>query len=110
MAVLSLKPHRLEYQVETQEGYEDSLGDYHPSTLKWVGLIECDAVPSSGKSNEIKFEDGSVSHYSYVVYMNSNVREFAIGEKVRITLYGGLQRVFTVKGFHRYQLQAKLWV
>lgn len=108
MAILRLKPHKLEYQV-TQEGYEDSNGDYHEGQSSWEGCIECDAVPS-GKSNEIKFEDGSVKYYTYTIYLNNDVREFVLGEKVRITLYGGIKRVFTVKGFHRYQLQAKLWV
>lgn len=109
MAVLSLKPHILEYQV-IKDGYENANGDYHQGESMWKGCIECDAVPASGKSNEIKFEDGSVKHYSYTIYLKSNVREFQLGEKVRITLYGGIKRIFTVKGFHRYQLQAKLWV
>lgn len=110
MAVIALKPHILEYEIKTQEGYEDSMGDFHEGKTEWVGKIECDAVPSNGKSNEIKFEDGSVKSYSYTIYMDSNVREFKLGERVRVTLYGGDKRVFTVKGFHRYQLQAKLWV
>lgn len=109
MAVLSLKPHILEYQV-IKEGYEDANGDYHQGESEWKGHIECDAIPASSKSNEIKFEDGSVKHYSYTIYLKSNVREFQIGEKVRITLYGGIKRAFIVKGFQRYQLQAKLWV
>lgn len=110
MAIISLKPHRLEYEVKTKEGYEDSVGDFHEGKTEWVGNIECDAVPSNGKANEVKFDDGSVHRYSYTIYLSSNAREFAIGERVRVTLYGGIQKVFTVKGFHRYQTQAKLWV
>ena len=110
MAVITLKPHKLEYEIKTQEGYEDSRGDFHEGKTQWKGFIECDAVPSSGKTNEIKFEDGSIHTYSYIVYLNHDVREFLLGEKVRLTLLGGQQRIFTVKGFQRYQLQAKLWV
>lgn len=109
MAVLKLKPHILEYESKTKEGYEDSMGDFHEGKTEWVGNIECDAVPSSGNANEIKFEDGSVHRYSYVIYLSSDVKEFKVGEKVRVTLYDG-KKVFSVKGFHRYQLQAKLWV
>lgn len=109
MAVLSLKPHTLDYEIVT-EGYEDSNGDYHQGSSQWYGRIPCDAVPANGKSNEIRFEDGSVNRYTYTVYMKSNVREFQVGEKVRINLYGGVQRVFIVKGFQRYQMQSKLWV
>lgn len=108
MAVLNLKPHVLEYELTT-DGYEDSNGDYHEGQTQWIGPIECDAVPS-GSSNKIEFEDGSVHVYSYTIYLKNNVREFSIGERVRVTLYGGKKRVFSVKGFHRYQLQAKLWV
>lgn len=110
MAVINTKPHILEYEIKTKEGFEDSIGDFHEGRAEWTGKIECDAVPSSGRANEIKFEDGSVKNYSYTVYMNSNVREFSLGERVRITLHGGIQKVFSVKGFHRYQIQAKLWV
>lgn len=110
MAVLTLKPHKLEYEEKIQDGYEDSRGDFHEGKFVWAGSIECDAVPANGKANEMKFEDGTTHHYSYIVYMKNDVRDFSIGEKVRITLYGGIQKVFTVKGFHRYQLQSKLWV
>lgn len=109
MAVLKLKPHILEYKI-TSEGYEDSNGDYHEGTSTWEGNIPCDAVPSNGKSNEVKFEDGSVHRYSYTIYLGSDVREFFIGDVVRVTFLGGVTRTFSVKGFHRYQLQAKLWV
>lgn len=110
MAVISLKPHTLEYEIKTKDGYEDSLGDFHEGKTEWSGSIKCDAVPSNGKANEIRFEDGSVHSYSYIIYLNSDVREFVIGDRVRLTLYGGVKKVFSVKGFQRYQLQAKLWV
>lgn len=110
MAVLNLKPHFLEYEVNIHEGYEDSRGDYHEAKTKWEGNIKCDAVPANGKANEITFEDGSVHSYTYTIYLDSNVREFQIGERIRLNLFGNTQRVFTVKGFQRYQLQSKLWV
>lgn len=110
MAVLTLKPHTLEYEVKTKEGYEDSLGDFHEGTTEWKGNIQCDAVPSNGRANEIQFEDGTLHKYSYTIYMGADVRDFEIGERIRLTLYGGIKKVFVVKGFHRYQLQAKLWV
>lgn len=109
MSVLKLKPHRLSYKV-SEGGYEDGQGDYHEGESSWVGCIECDAVPASGSANEIKFDDGSVHKYSHVVYLPSNVKDFFIGEKVRIVMLGGIVRYFSVKGFQRYQLQCKLWV
>lgn len=109
MAVLTIKPHKLQYLV-VEEGYEDINGDYHEGSSHWDGDIPCDAVPASGKSNEIQFDDGAVHKYSYTVYMSNSVRHFKVGEHVRITLLNGVVREFEVKGFQRYQLQSKLWV
>lgn len=110
MAIIKLKPYILDYEVITNDGYEDSNGDYHEGNSKWDGNIKCDVVSSGGKASEIKFEDGSKKYYTYTIFMNNDVRDFSIGEKIRLTLYGGVQKVFTVKGFQRYQLQVKLWV
>lgn len=109
MAVLTLKPHKLQYLV-IENGYEDANGDYHQGDSHWEGSIPCDAVPAGGKSNEIQFEDGTFHRYSYTVYMPNNVRHFKIGDRVKITFLEGVVREYDVKGFQRYQLQSKLWV
>lgn len=108
MAVLQIKPHRLSYYVE-EGGYNDTNGDYHRGPSRWEGDIHCDAVPA-GAGSEMQFEDGVTRKYSYTVYLPKNCRDFAIGEKVKISLYNGVVRTFDVKGFHRYQMQCKLWV
>lgn len=110
MAVLNMKPHTLDYKVE-QPGRELENGDYVQGTSEWVsGCIRCDAVPLSGMATEVKFEDGSTKVCSYVVYLDKNVRDFFLGELVRINLLGGAVKVGKVKGFVRYQTQCKLWV
>lgn len=109
MAVITIKPHILQYKVFS-EGYEDQNGDYHEGTERWGDCIPCDAVPASGKSSEIRFDDGRVMKYSYTVYLNADVRDFSVGEIVRIRLLGGNVREFDVKGFQRWQMQCKLWV
>ena len=110
MAVLNLKPHTLDYQV-AQPGYELENGDFVEGSKEWVsGCISCDAVPLNGKATEVKFEDGTTKVCSYVVYLDKNVREFFLGELVRIHLLGGAVKVGKVKGFVRYQMQCKLWV
>lgn len=108
MAVLNPKPHRLTYLV-TEPGHEDTDGDYHPGESRWEGDIPCDAVPA-GKATEREFEDGVVRSYSYTVYLPSDSRTFTTGDRVKVSLLGGIERKFTVKGFHRYQHQCKLWV
>lgn len=102
------KPHTIAYLVAS-DGYEDDNGDYHPGESTYEGCIPCDAVPA-GKAETREFEDGKVKAYTYTVYLPHGCRTFTIGERVRITLLGGVQREFEVKGFHRYQLQCKLWV
>ena len=108
MSVIELKPHLLSYRV-ISEGYADDNGDWHEGSSKWSDPVECHAVPT-GSANETTFADGTTARYSYVVgLLAPDCREFKIGEDVRITV-GGIEREFQVKGFHRYQLQSKLWL
>lgn len=107
MAVLVLKKHRLSYLVKT-DGYEDENGDYHEGSSEWRGYIPCNAVPA-GKAAERTFEDGKVRAYSYTVNLNVDF-DLKIGDRVKIEFLNGEVRQFGVKGFHRYQLQCKLWV
>lgn len=101
-------PHTLSYLVAS-EGYEDDNGDWHEGESGWSEPIKCHAVPA-GKANEITFADGTTSTYSYTIgRLAPDCREFQIGEKVKLNVLG-IEREFTVKGFHRYQLQSKLWV
>lgn len=108
MAVFNKNPHQLSYLVTTS-GYEDDNGDYHEGENHWEGCMPCDAV-SAGKAEEKEFEDGVVRSYSYTVYLPSDCRTFTIGDRVKLGLIGGIQKEFEVKGFHRYQLQCKMWI
>lgn len=108
MAVLILKPHKLQYLI-VEAGYEDANGDYHEGNSSWSEAIECDAVPASGSANEIQFEDGMVRKYSFTCYLNPNSRNFKIGERIRL-YRNNFYHEYEVKGFQRYQLQCKLWV
>lgn len=112
MPVLKLKPHILEVLAISGE-YEDENGDFHAGDGNWVTYSKCDAVPS-GKAEEIALPDGSTMKYSYTIYLPKDAREFLVGEKVRLLFFkeGVLQekKEFSVKGFHRYQHQCKMWV
>ena len=107
MAVLEMKKHRLSY-LAVGEGYEDENGDYHEGSSEWRGYIPCNAVPA-GRAAERTFEDGEVRAYSYSVNLDVDF-DFHVGDRVRIEFLNGVVREFGVKGFHRYQLQCKLWV
>lgn len=107
MVVLKFKSHRLYYYE--QSGYEDENGDYHKEgTTLNPNPFECDAVPA-GKADERVFEDGVVRKYSFTCYLKPNVREFTIGEKVKLERQGKTYEL-TVKGYVPYQHQTKVWV
>lgn len=105
-------PHMLEI-LSVAAGYEDENGDYHKGTEQWSEYMKCDAVPA-GEARTLSLPDGVEVTYSYTIYLPKNAREFHTGEKVRISFFGnGTQqekKEFTVKGFHAYQHQCKMWV
>lgn len=107
-----MMPHKL-YILTLTEEYEDENGDFHEGHQEWVELCECDAVPS-GRANTISTPDGVVQNYSYTVYLPKGTKEIPTGEKVRISFFckGSLpeKKEFSVKGFHSYQYQCKMWV
>ena len=113
MAVLDLAAHTLEYLVNANGYVDEETGDYIKGSSTWVeNYAKCDLVPA-GKANTITLPDGQVEPYSYTIYnLPRDCREFAYGEKIRIKMSGNQNdvREFSVKGFHRYQLQCKIWV
>ena len=112
MPVLKMMPHKLSV-LSVKEAYEDENGDFHKGTEEWEELCRCDAVPA-GEAREISLPDGTKTAYSYTIYLPKKTREFRTGEKVRISFFGkGMleeKKEFTVKGFHAYQHQCKMWV
>ena len=102
------RPHILQYQVTIGE-YEDEIGDYHPGDSHFEGDIPCRFEPN-GKANTIAFEDGKTYVYQYVVYLNQNCREFEYGDIIRLLSDGVVVEEKQVQGFHRGQLNARLWV
>ena len=86
MAVLNLSAHSLDYK-ETIGGHENENGDWVQGVETWIeNYCKCDIVPA-GKANVITIPD-----------------------IIRIKLFGKVFREFKVLGFHRYQLQCKIWV
>ncbi len=108
MSVIDLIPHTLRYCI-VSDGYEDENGDWHEGKDEWSEPIKCHAVPS-GAANEITFPDGTTCTYNYTVgRLAPDCREYIIGEKIRLNVLG-IESEFQVKGFHRYQLQSKIWL
>lgn len=108
MPVLCFTPHLLSF-LETRNGFEDDNGDWHPGTETWSDKIRCHAVPA-GRANEITYEDGRKDYYTYVIgRLPRDFKDLKVGDRVKLFI-GSVEREYTVKGFHRYQLQCKVWV
>ena len=107
MPVITFKPHRIKFL--NASSYIDENGDPHKVEGTWSQEYRCDAVQSDG-GHEIVFEDGTRTTYSYEIVVDKNFREVHQGEKIRLTLLGGVEREHIVKGFKRYQLQCKIFV
>lgn len=112
MPILNMKPHKIAYLSKSSE-YEDANGDFHEGQESWVDVCKCDVVPA-GEANTITLPDGTQLQYTYTVYLPKRIRHFATGEKVRISFFeNGIQQCqkeFSVKGFHPYQHQCKMWI
>jgi hypothetical protein len=92
------------------EGSFNASGDPIPGEESWSGEIPCDAVPA-GKSNERIFEDGVKRAYSHTIYLKPDCPDFQVGQTITLRyVTEGKTTKHKVLGFHRYQLQAKLWV
>ena len=112
MAVIDFASHTLSYLTTTKGQEDPETGDFIKGQEYWVNnAYKCDIVPA-GKANQITIPDGSVHPYSYTVYnLPQNCRDFVFGDKIRIHFFGkGCGQIFTVKGFHRYQHQCKIWI
>ena len=111
MAVLRFQPHTLLYEENEGGHIDEATGDYIKGTSKWIPYCRCDAVPN-GKAETITTPDGKVQTYSYTICnLPNDCRKFKYGDKIRIDFYYGSETVeFKVLGFHRYQLQCKIWV
>lgn len=108
MPVIDPKPHYLSFLMITP-GYEDKNGDWHEGKEEWSEPVRCHAV-ASGSAGVSAYEDGRIHSYTYTVgRLPADCREFEIGDRVRLTAFGRVHEL-TVKGFHRYQLQSKLWL
>lgn len=108
MSVLDYTPHLLSF-LTIEDGYEDGNGDWHEGTENWSEPVKCHAV-ASGSANQIAYDDGTTATYSYTIgRLSPSLHEVKVGDKVKLIISNS-EKEYTVKGFHRYQFQSKIWV
>ena len=104
------RPHILRV-IHFVPGGMDDEGRPLPDTETYED-IECRIVPMT-TGQKVIYADGKSYSASFVVYLDRDCREFDRGERVRLFGRDGEIRDsqgFEVKFFHRYSMDAKLWV
>lgn len=110
MALVSFRPHCL-HLIKKGEGSYDSNGDWTESSEEVVARVPCRYEPN-GAALTITLDDGTAYRYSYKVYLNV--------DPGLVIKYGDIIELFSqerksigryeVKGFHRGQLDMKVWI
>ena len=109
--MISFRPHKILY-TRTTEGSINDEGIF----VEGVNELVDDNIPcrieSNGKATSIALPDGESYVYSYVVYLNNDVRDFNYGEIVQVQDNNEtiIIQSMEVKGFFRSQLNSKLYL
>lgn len=107
--MVEFRPHTLTLSVSLPGSY-DSSGRFTNGGERTTKGIPCRFEPN-GRANTIALEDGTIYTYSYMVYMDVDCPEISFGDVVELFDQSGQSNGrFTAHGFHRGQLNSKLWV
>lgn len=107
--MVDFRPHTLDLSVALPGSY-DSTGSYIDGGRRETRGIACRFEPN-GMAKSIALEDGSLYTYSYMVYLDTDCPEISFGDEVELfDQYGASRGRFTAHGFHRGQLNSKLWL
>ena len=111
MGIVSFRPHKMRI-ITKGEGSYDENGDWNASAASYSDYIVCRYEPN-GSANTITLPDGKEYRYSYTIYLNVNPSlVIRYGDILELTSQDGvvIGSNFEVKGFHRGQLDMKVWV
>lgn len=99
--------------IRKGKGSYDENGDWKESSECVSDYIPCRYEPNGGRANTITLPDGKEYRYSYTIYLNVNpCLSIQYGDLLELTSQDGvvIGNAFEVKGFHRGQLDMKVWV
>lgn len=111
MVMVSFRPHLLRILTRGNGQYNHN-GDWvETNSSPNGGYIRCRYEPN-GAARTITLQDGKEYVYSYTVYLCVNpALEIKYGDIIELTSQDGkVIGTFEVKGFHRGQLDMKVWV
>lgn len=107
--MVDFRPHTLSV-LRTSGGY-DSEGDFVPDEESVILTVPCRYEPN-GSARSIILQDGTAFVYSYTVYLDVDfTHDIHFGDIIELQDQNGTSiGRFQVKGFHRGQLNEKIWV
>lgn len=119
--MVSFRPHKLRI-LNKGEGYYDANHDWHEGLAQGSGntqsdnqtpvYIPCRYEPN-GAAQTITLPDGTAYQYSYTIYLSVNPNlSIQYGDLIELTSQDGvvIAESLEVRGFHRGQLDMKVWV
>ena len=110
MPIPLFRPHSISIKSTAGESYDESTGDFSPGNGTWSCHFPCRYEPN-GKARTIPVGEGKNYMYEYTVYLNTDCPEIRFGQRIRLyDRCGNLKGEYSAKGFHRGQLDSKLWV
>ena len=109
--MVQFRPHKLRI-VTKGDGTYGSNGDWQEGSTQYSDYIPCRYEPN-GAAQTIMLPDGQNYQYSYTIYLSVNPNlVIRYGDFVELTSQDGIvvAEALEVKGFHRGQLDMKVWV
>lgn len=109
--MISFRPHKILFK-QASAGSTDENGVWQEGSNSFIDDNILCRIESNGKARPIVLPDGNSYVYSYVVYLDIDVRDFHYGEIVQIQDNNGtiIIQSMEVKGFFRSQLNSKLYL
>ena len=108
--MVSFRPHTMRI-VRKDDGHKAANGDWIEGVESYSDPIPCRYEPN-GRANTIALPDGNAYRYSFTVYLNVDpALVVPYGSLIELTSQDGrVIGTYEVKGFHRGQLDMKIWV
>ena len=109
--MVRFRPHKLRIVTRGSGSYDGS-GDWVEGTTAYSDYIPCRYEPN-GAAQTIPLPDGTAYRYSYLIYLSVNPElTIRYGDFIELTSQDGIviAQELEVKGFHRGQLDMKVWV
>lgn len=109
MALVRFRLHTIRLVTAGTGSYAEN-GDYIPAADTLSDPIPCRYEPN-GRARTIPFGDDKGYVYDYTIYLNTDCPDIAYDQPLKLYDKDGVCiGDYRCKGFHRGQLDAKLWV